>query len=269
MSREFIKKNCYNLNDAEFIFNYKKNDETGKDSVISQFKSIVNNPSYLKKLKDYIFIVDHDYDGVRSFNYKIEDNEHKKITITKTYSFENYFLTEENVKKIFIHFNLTDIDRLKFEEKYNKFIEDINEYIKLKSSTIIVKKIGHKYYDSNASIYKKIYKYEEIFQFDFRDEFYYFCKEKMYEENENMKRYLNKENNNKALDFYLKESEKYAKREFVRGHDAYNFLKSYLEQIHNINCKDEFFEKKHTYAELVNQLNVDIEIKNALGETLN
>ena len=72
-------------NNTRYLFNNKNDNEVGKDSVISSFNIINNNDDLKKHQKKIIYIVDHDYDGVKSENYYIDSEDEKKFKITKQY----------------------------------------------------------------------------------------------------------------------------------------------------------------------------------------
>ena len=82
------------------------NELIGKKGIITNYFKIKDNKTLNKSLNKCIFIVDHDYDGL--VDRKLDDNECNNFTITEPYAFENYFLSEDNLKEIFKLFNISD-----------------------------------------------------------------------------------------------------------------------------------------------------------------
>ena len=85
--------------DSKTAFIYKdyepKSSVAGKSAVIYAFKRfLVKFPS---NMKNTMFIVDHDYDGLDYKKYGIADKYRKLIVVLPVYSFENYFLSRENI----------------------------------------------------------------------------------------------------------------------------------------------------------------------------
>lgn len=217
----------------------------GKKGVITMYKYIDSNfPSYLDKC---IFLVDHDYNGLEGYNL-VKDS---GITTTKGYAIENYFFTKDNIQKIFNYLKLDDY-YLEFDKKLKMFLYDILEFTRLKSTIT-----------NNRFIrVKNIYSNKEIFKFDFKNN-NYFDKNIMYQENQNMLNEIKK--NNRAFEYYKTKSYSFTNNPlWARGHDIYNFLYEYLKQVHNKNI-NEF----NIYKDLVKILDIDITIKDGMGNILN
>ena len=247
-------------NNCDYIDNMDC-DFVGKDKVIQQFNFVKrNNPSDLEKC---IFIVDHDFDGVLSSKLYVSESDKERFSVTKPYAFENYFLTTENIEKIFKYFGISDDDRYVFEKKLDQFVEEIGEYVRLKSTTTAVCKKGSKYkcYIGPSSIYKS----RDIFDFNFKnDDDFYFDKDLLGEEIKSMDFAIKNADSMKALVYYYSVAPNFVnKREFVRGHDIYNFLEKYLLQNFNKNIHQDRNNKK--YIDIIHLLDVDMEFRNGFG----
>ena len=270
--------NSINLNDnVRYLWNYRDCNtvddiDLGKDAVIGSYNMIKKNPKFSKVLNKCIFIIDHDYDGAKSMKYEYDEDRENKMSITKGYSFENYFLEEENIKRIFNYLGKTENDISRFESKYKQFINEIGEYVRLKSSTIEIKKKGNPYYDCYAYSYKTPINNisKEIFDFNFDNYHYnvnYFNKNIMLEEIQRMKNFINKYENRNALLFYNNFSKNIGfKRDYVRGHEAMNFLKAYLKDVFEIELCDN--PANELFIELTKVLDVDFKAVNGLGNNI-
>ena len=227
---------------------------------------ISKNDKTNRFLDKCIFIVDHDYDGVKSMRYNVYDDQAKYFTITKPYSFENYFLELNNLCELFKYFKLTNEDVEKFRKQYSKFAEEIQEYTRLKSTTIGLKKKQTSCYDRNCLSYSPKYKYDDIFNFKFINNECTYNRNNLCEEISRMKQYIN--NNNNAINYYKNHSINLVKNnDFIRGHDAFNFLTKYLHDIYGINFSD--YPPNNIYNNVVKNFQVDIVIKNGLGQIIN
>ena len=249
--------------DTFYIYSKQNKNDAGKDAVISSYNKIKNNKNFNRYMNKYVFIVDHDYAGLMSSKYDIEEETNNKFSITKPYSFENYFLTPENIKKIFYFLNISN-DYQNFINLYNQFGEEIKDFTRLKSSTIIVGQKQSEYYDKNCKIYSKKYSYEEIFDFKFEQNELKYNRELLDEEIAELRNYIDETPSVKKI--YDNYSYNLVKNnDFIRGHNAFAFLRSYLYQIHNIKLNVGNNDK---YKNIVNRLDVDIEFRNGLGERL-
>lgn len=267
--------NSYDLKTrVRYLWNYRnektyENSDIGKDAVIGSYISIKKNPKFYSHINKIIFIIDHDYDGAKSMKYEFDLDRENKISITDGYSFENYFLEENNIKKIFYYLGKNDEDILKFENKYKKFLSDSNEFFRLKSSTIEVKKKGSPCYDWYISSYKTSLTdiSKDIFEFNFHNT-NYFNTIRMNNEINDMRYYVNRLGNYSAKLFYNKYSKPLVlERKYVRGHEALNFLIAYLRDEYDIELCDN--PANDLFCELVNILDINFIIKNGLGEIIN
>lgn len=212
-----------------------------------------------EKISKTIFIVDHDYYGLKSEKYYEINKEINNISVTKYYAFENYFLEEENVKRIFDILGLSFEEYERFYNTYNSFVNEIREFNIYKSATVIACKLG--YY--NCQIGKtKIYDYEDIFNFNFHKTPTY-DKIKLQEQVEKIKQQVSVVPKMREYCMLMSRSEyygniKYAGR-YTRGHDVFNFLEKYLAQKYNI--KISYRDNRELYSKIVFALDIDIELK--------
>lgn len=265
-------------NNVRYLWNYRDSKtvddiDVGKDAVIASYNMIRKNPKYNIILNKCIFIIDRDYDGAKSMKYNYDEDRERKMSITPGHSYENFFLEENNIKKIFHYLGKTENDINEFEMKYKQFINEIGEFVRLKSSTIEVKKKGSPCYDYYAYNYKTPLNNisEDIFNFNFDCSHYnnyYFNKNKMLEEVRRMNDYINSYENKSALDFYRSYSKDIAyNRNYVRGHEAMNFLIAYLRDVHNIKLCDS--PANTLFCKLANIIDVNFRIVNGLGKQIN
>ena len=228
----FIKKIQYN----NYLFvNNSKNENGGKLSVINTYLDI--KELFSKYMNKCIFIVDHDYYGYSDIN--LPKNNH--ISMTEPYSFENYFLIDTNLEKIFIYYNIGDYYN-GFYKMFNDFLEQIDDYNNYKFSTT-------RYFGFEGAKFKYhgIYDQNDIFSFKFSNNSFSFNKDKMIKEINNIKKTIdiwgrNPRNNimgvNNDINYTYKKYSK--KQEYFRGHIVYDFLDQYLRQIHNININNDY-----------------------------
>lgn len=252
---EFIRmKTTYETDEQEDI---------GKDGVIKNYLNICSDKILKQYLSKCIFLVDNDYEGLVSSNFELYDFDKKRFAITKTYSFENYFFKDYNIKAIFNYFNINDIELTKFLNLLNTFIDDVDEYNRLKSSVVIACKKG--FYNTllpRSSYYSP----DEIFHFDFNGKYhYYFNSYLMKKQNEKMMYAISY--SDKIKDYYYNISPKFSgTTDFIRGHDLYKFIMVYFKQIFEIDLSPN--QNNDEYINVIKQLSVDIDIKNGIGETI-
>ena len=259
---EFLKNDTYfipmqNIQEAPSEF------DIGKSGVMNTYNDIRTRNNLLHYLNRCIFLIDHDYEGALSSKVVVPETLRDNLTITKLYSFENYFLIEENIDKIFKLFGLDDVNV--FKQKLNNFVEEISEYNRLKSAINISYMKGVNY--RPPVNYRKKYDSNEIFIFDFNNVYdYYFRKELFDRELNNMRTAVN--NFEKAKEYFENDSLKFRNNiNFVRGHDLYRFLQYYLWQRHNIDIRPR--KNNINYIRMINECNIDIDIKNGLGKLMN
>ncbi|MDO4996111.1 MAG: DUF4435 domain-containing protein [Bacilli bacterium] len=243
----FIKGNdkLHSIHKSDYIYSNKNSNEShGKRGVLLMYNYLYNKfSSYLDKC---IFIVDHDYNGLVGYGVSNE----KGITVTKNYAFENYFLEDSNIDKIFNYFNISnDIDN--FKKILKKYIIDVGDFVRVKSTLT-----------NNKQVHvSSIFSNNEIFTFNFNNS-NIFNTNYMEKEITNMFDAIKK--NSKAYDFYLVKAKDYMHSyRWIRGHDIYNFLYEYLKQIHNKDINND-----DTYREIVKLLDVNINVRDGLGNIL-
>ena len=238
----------------KYIYSTDRRGLIGKEAVINSMYSIFGDDKLKNRINKCVFIIDHDYLGAVTEENRYNSSIQERFSITKPYSFENYFLTEENLKKIFDYYNLNDCD--KFIKIYNEFFEEIKEFIRYKYTQVRV--------DMEENIkYKCTYDNIDIFEFSFSNGTYEFDKPKMIAEIISLKRHIN--NYPIAKKIYEEDSKEFVENNtYIKGHDAFYFLQKYLYDIHDIYL-DEYCED---YKELVKILDIDMDIKDVYGRSL-
>lgn len=221
--------------DNYLYINGKMNEISGKMSVINSYLDI--KELFDKYMSKCVFIVDHDYYGYSDLN--LPKNNH--ISMTEPYSFENYFLIESNIKKIFDYYNIN--------QYYDNFIKMFNEFLQESDLYNCYKFSTTRYFDLKGAKfnYKKLYSPEEIFYFKFSNSGFSFNKEKMDKEIHNIKNAIERWNQNPGNNIMGVKNDinytykKYSKKQenFV-GHTVYDFLDQYLRQVHNININNDY-----------------------------
>lgn len=271
--------NSFDLkNNVRYLWNYRndktvENIDVGKDAVIANYNMIRKNPKFNRFMSKYIFIIDHDYDGAKSMKYNYDKDRESKMSITPFHSYENFFLEENNIKKIFYYLGKSESDIEQFETKYKQFIKETGEFVRLKSSTIEVRKKGSPCYDYYINPYRTPLNdiSTDIFEFNFDSNHYndnYFNKSRMIEEIIRMTNYINQYENQNALIFYRNYSKNIGyNRSYVRGHEAMNFLISYLRDVFDIELCDN--PANELFCKLANIIDVNFKFVNGLGIQLN
>ena len=235
----------HNVHKSDYIYsNNNSNEAHGKSGVLLMYNYI--HDKFSKYLDKCIFIVDHDYNGLVGYGVSNE----KAITITKNYAFENYFVEDSNLEKIFNYFNISnDLDN--FKNLLKRYIIDVGDFVRVKSTLT-----------NNKQVHVTgIFSNNEIFKFNFSSP-NYFNSTYMEKEITNMFDAIKK--NSKAYDFYLDKAKDYMHSyRWVRGHDIYNFLYEYLKQKHNKDLNSDMY-----YSDVVKLLNVDISVRDGNGNIL-
>ncbi len=250
--------------------------EIGKEGVIKNYYSIFKNSNFKDILSKSIFIVDHDYEGLISEYYEKDEIDNSVFSVTPFYAFENFFLVDENLEKIFKYFSLSNNDLEKFKLILNQFVEECSEYTRLKSSvTIACKKCEYKTYLPSCKIlvpYGKscgeIMKPDHIFHFIFNNSKYHFFNKKFMDmQNEAMLKSIRTDY--KIMNYYNNETKKFINnKNFVRGHDVYKLLEQYLLQNYDINISQRKYDKNSRYKEIVKLILVEMRFVNGLGEII-
>lgn len=272
-SDQYFYKNIVKYNEkllvADYIWTTNVNDDTdiGKEAVIRAYFDIKKETEMNELLKKTIFIIDHDYYGFHSEKYDdfIMDSVKNNFTMTNVYSFENYFLLNNNIENIFKNLGLTSSDSQKFIAKLKMFISEIREFNSLKSTTVYVCKVDSLKVNIGRT---KLYGFEDIFVYNFKENPFY---------NRNLlikqTGYMHSAVSSNPISFkvYLNEKKKYYSGIdygicFTRGHDIYNFLVSYLKQMHNIEIERRL--NYDLYRKIVSNLEIDIDFKFGNGNVL-
>lgn len=234
----------------------------GKDRVINTFIKI--DRDLHSQLSKCIFLVDKDFEGAYSFKYTLTDEQRNRITTTAPfYSFENYFLENNNLKKIFKKIGIEE-EYLVFDKLLKKFISEISDYTKLKYVATMSHMKSSKFNDRSFH-YSKIYSSEQIFSFNFNDDPFYY-KERMLEEITLMQIALNN-SNGKSKKYYESLKKHSNTSRDIRGHDIYAFLEKYLKQKKGIDIHQNRNNKM--YKDIIKILSVPITIKDGTGRILN
>ena len=251
-------------------------DEIGKDGVIKNYFLVNQNKDLKKVLPKSIFIVDHDYEGLFSEYYGRNEINEKHFSITPYYAFENFFLTDENVAKIFKYFNLSNKELLKFKKILSQFVEETSNYTRLKSSvTIACKKCEYQTVLPSSRIEVPYGKYEgktmtpyHIFHFIFNNEKYHFYNKNFMElQSEAMLKSV--KSSKMILDYYNNKTLKFINnRDFIRGHDVYRLLEQYLLQNFNINISPSKYARNSRYNDIIKLLNVKMKFVTGIGNSI-
>jgi hypothetical protein len=153
---------------AEYVFRSKfdrdklSEDIVGKKAVFFAYKLIKDNKQLQKGMNKCIFIVDFDYEGIKSARHSFTSIDKNRISTTKYHSIESYFLTDNNTKRIFDYYNLSDKARLEFKSASQIFCNEVEEYFSLKGA------IAACYFNNQKKPrYAKEYSHEEIFDIVF------------------------------------------------------------------------------------------------------
>lgn len=235
----------HNVHKSDYIYSNNNSSEAhGKSGVLLMYNYISNK--FSKYLDKCIFIVDHDYNGLVGYGVSNE----KGITITKSYSFENYFIEDNNLEKIFKYFNISnDLDNFKVLLK--RYITEIADFIRLKSTLTNNKQVHVTGVFSNNEIFKFNFLGPKLYNNDY-----------MEKEMTNIFNAIKKDS--KAYDFYLLNAKEFMHNpRWVRGHDIYNFLYEYLKQKHNKDLNTDM-----NYSDVVKLLDVEISVRDGCGKIL-
>lgn len=251
----------------------------GKQNVLSSYMLIKDNSVLGRNMNRYVFMVDHDYDGIDYYqprlNSKYErflDKDKRNISVTSGYSFENYITTKENIDKIFeIVCELKGLNKdeelKKFNEKYDKFKNEINEFFSWFACITYATK--NNYFRHNL----KLIKIDDIFKYDFSSEEIYnknILKEALQQRKniiiENTE-HLRKE----IVDELKREQKKYYNKiieeNYIQGHTLYNFISEYFKYYLKFNLRMES-KNKIFINKVLNNLNIKFSINLGNGKRI-
>lgn len=219
----------------------------GKKVVYDAFYSIRKDEELRYELDKCLFIIDKDYEF-----YKKE----RVFTITEGHSMECYFLERDNIEVLFSYYKLPTEEVDKFWALYENFAGKCYEFFALKGTWSYMCEESKKSLMLFSKPYKKKYDYREIFQFTFNDGTYTFNEDKL---NEEIKLLRDMINANKNFQPYYQKLYTSVKDnpQMIRGHDAFEFLKQYLLQIHNITINDNLRE----LIPVIGDMAVNLDIK--------
>lgn len=251
----------------------------GKQNVLNSYMLINNNKTLGRNMNRYVFMVDHDYDGIDYYQPKLNsryerfsEKDKKNISVTRGYSFENYITTEDNIDKIFeIVCDLKGLNKdyeiRKFNKKYENFKKEINEFFSWVACIVYATK--NNYIRRNLGLIK----IDDIFNYDFSTEEIYnkdLLKEALKQRKnivfENTA-HLKKE----IIDELKREQKKYynliVEKNYIQGHTLYNFLVAYFDYYFKfdlrIDLKNEVF-----INEVLNNLNIKFSINLGNGKRI-
>lgn len=223
----------------------------GKSSVLYCHEYLKNSSSLKSTIKNCIFIVDRDHDpDLQHTKYPIAPEDKEHICRTKGYSFENYFLMEGNIQNVFSHLRLSDEECKNFWIEFEKLWKATINYFAAKA--VITLNYNN---DTIRPKYAMRYKSSDIFIYDAENEVSVIHDKKRVEF-QRMSTYIEKF---PTLLSEYKEIRKKIKNEpeiYMRGHDAYDYLKYYLKKEKGILFDD--IEKTELYKTIILDMDVHI-----------
>ena len=243
VNHPFFKANDIDYIHGHFKLPYGK-PLIGKDAVVKSCHYALEH--FASKFEKCIFIVDHDYFGLDEYKDKYSRLCLDSITVLPLYSYENYFVLDENLDWIFSHFVALE-QREKFRTTFEQFCSMLVEYCKYKA--VITKHHNEIHYENQNCD-------DVIFHFDFfgGKEYDYTMVEN---EIENMRRFLsNYPELLSSADHFGKKLK--SGRRLLKGKVMYNFVRFYL--YHNymtdaLNCDS------NGYFEVLSNLKVNLDVK--------
>ena len=243
-----------------------RDDVAGKQYVLNAYVLLKNDKNLTKTMNKYIFIVDKDYDGVEYYRpanetqyYNFKSENMRNITLTSGYAFENYFLEENNLIKIFKYFNMEE-ERSKFNDVYINFLSEVQEFFSWFATVVFaIRKGYHIHLDKNI-------KCEDIFMFDFSNECIY-NKALLEEATEIRKKAVFDCKNNSELKQQQKIFlQKIVNNNYIQGHTIYNLLNSFMKYYYKINL-DQYYNNEN-YINILKLIDIDIIIKLGNGKVI-
>ncbi len=244
----YIYRNSFD-EDASYYDDYR-----GKESVIYTYKIIRESEDLKDELNRCIFIIDRDYDNnISSKNTVLTKQDKDMFVLTYGHSMENYFLERCNVNTIFFKLGLTQHIADDFWIMFKQFAEDSSTFFALKGA------ISMAYNKHIPFNYTKVHNNEDIFTFDFSsNKELIYNKKYMEEEIQYMRKGIN--NSKPLLEYYDTLYKKILENpRFLRGHEVYRLLKTYLVNHHGILL--DYKENKMLYCSIVSEMNVILDLK--------
>jgi len=161
----YMYNNFKNESDESMSQHHNSNQNigvSGKSAVIYSFNRFL--VKYPKNMKNSMFIVDHDYDGLPCTKYDISPEHKQYITVLPVYSFENFFLSRDNLS---ISLNKLGFTKEDATNIYNQIMsikyETLDYYV---CKHIITSKFSEKKYKSLLKIKSK-YTERDLFSYDY------------------------------------------------------------------------------------------------------
>lgn len=207
---------------------YREGDEkiVGKSSVLYCFKHIKNNKTLCNGIDKCVFIVDKDYDPSLQFtSYHLTEEDKHYIRRTEGYSFENYFILQENLQLIFGSMYLTDEAVNEFQTALKKMWKSLWSYYAAKAAITL------NFYNKSVPRYSAQYKPKDIFVFDGDVTV---DLEKKRKETQRMLDHINTIPELQETYKDLKKRLKDSPYQYMRGHDVYDYLLYYLKVKHGV-----------------------------------
>jgi hypothetical protein len=254
------------IENVRYICGKKSSEDiiTGKQYVLNACKKALDHQVLSRIISKFLFVVDRDYDYCDTY-YEIGLAQYKdttfkdKLTITKKYAFENYFLELKNLKIIFEYFKIQN-ELNKFLEKNKQFILETAEYFSWFATIVYAYRLP---YMEKA---KLNFKNNDIFVFDFSKQEYY-NKTIMFKAIEERKRIIFISKYKKLL---LQKQAEYLEiikeQGYIQGHALYNFLKEYLMYFYSVDIRQKY--KNDNYINILKKLDVDIELHLGNGQKI-
>ena len=232
---------------------------TGKDAVLKAYLDISRDGTLKQHLYRTVFLVDRDYDDeLVSSRIGFLRESALYITTTHYHSYENYYLLEHNLEKIFYELNIFDkLDD--FRSKFASFCREISQYCAFKAAVSACYK-----HNWNKPTYQSRFKDEEIFDIHFDAEGNYSYRSDL----------LNKEialleksirGNIDAEAFYKNWYKKLSEDPLsIRGHTIFDFLVAYL--IEMCHVKFGYWKDQEGFNKIIGMLSVPIDLVFGNGE---
>lgn len=234
-------------------------EEEGKEAVIGTYLSIRKNETLKKDLKSCVFIVDYDFEGVTSSKHQLTKNEKTGISVTPYHSVESFFVEKNNLNAIFEKLGLKQDDAETAYCELEKLTGKTSDFFALRGA--ITSQINVNKVEGRINIrYKAKHSNEEIFNIE---NISFFNEEYLSEEIQAMKKEVFR------IPDAKKKYDEIKKRvgggpPYIRGHTAYDFLYSYLKEMHDIDLN----KAVRNNRDLIKCLQIDMVIKAGNGKEL-
>ena len=232
--KKFYSSTCVSkLRTDLYFFGLKDdyaNDEKeilGKKAVLTCYSSLKHRKDIGSSFKRCIFIIDRDYDPeIECSDIEILQEDKERLSMTCGHSFENYFLEQENLRKLFAYYSLSELDFKEYQNHFCAFSERAGKFFAALATISF-------YYGDSRRKYIQGYKVDTIFNNDILIDEGIDMELYRYEYNQMME-YIQQDN--KYLDFYkrTKKTIMEAPGLYIRGHNCYYHLEQYLAKRHHV-----------------------------------